>query len=151
MPDITTIGAVLGSIKTATEIAKFLRTADLSIEQAELKLKLADLLVALAEAKIEVVEVQETLVEKDKLINELKDAFASKDLLIRRNDAFYEKNKDGEAEGTAYCLRCWENDHKKRQLIHNPKDHSGRLCTSCGQQFESRRTADIPVAKPEAK
>lgn len=147
MPDMTTIGAVLGSIKTATEIAKFLRTADLSIEQAEMKLKLADLLGALAEAKIEVVEVQEALAEKDKLIDELREAFSNKDLLVRHYDAYYEKNQNGEAGGIAFCLRCWESDHKKRQLIFSPKDHFVRSCTSCGQQFEARRTGDIQPVK----
>ena len=43
MPDITTIAAVLNSLKAATDIAKFLRESDLSLERAELKLKLADL------------------------------------------------------------------------------------------------------------
>ena len=36
MPDIAAIGAVLSSLKTATDIAKFIRESDLSIERAEL-------------------------------------------------------------------------------------------------------------------
>ena len=44
MPDISAITAVLGSLKTATEIAKFIRESDVSIERAELKLKVADLI-----------------------------------------------------------------------------------------------------------
>ena len=52
MPDIATIAAALNSLKTATDIVKFIRESDLSIERAELKLKLADLVGALAEAKL---------------------------------------------------------------------------------------------------
>jgi hypothetical protein len=61
MPAIASIAAILSSIKTATDIAKFLRESDLSLQRAELKLKLADLVSALAEAKIELTEIQETL------------------------------------------------------------------------------------------
>ena len=80
MPDIATIGAVLSSLKTATDIAKFLRESDLSLERAELKLKIAELVGALADAKIELTEVQEALSAKDKHIAELENAFQSKDV-----------------------------------------------------------------------
>lgn len=62
MPDLATIGAALSSLKTATDIVKFLRSSDLSLERAELKL--ADLLSSLADAKIELIEGQDTLAEK---------------------------------------------------------------------------------------
>ena len=52
MPDITAITAVLNGLKAATDIAQFLRKADLSLEKAELKLQIADLASALADAKI---------------------------------------------------------------------------------------------------
>lgn len=44
MPDIATISAFLGSIKTATELAKAIKGADLSLEKAETKLKMANLI-----------------------------------------------------------------------------------------------------------
>jgi hypothetical protein len=61
--DFTSVTAVLGSIKTATEIAKLIKDSDLSLEKAETKLKLADLNGTLADAKLEVVGVQQTLAE----------------------------------------------------------------------------------------
>jgi len=61
MPDLVTIGAALSSLKTASEIVKFLRESDLSFERAELKLKLADLMNTLADARIDLIEVQESL------------------------------------------------------------------------------------------
>ena len=137
MPDIATISAVLGSIKTATDIAKFLRESDVSLEKAELKLKLADLLLSLADAKIELVEVQETLAEKDKKIAELIAAFDAKDDLVRRGDAYYTKSITGDPMGKPYCLRCCESDHKQRQLVRSPKDHRTMVCTLCGHQYDN--------------
>jgi hypothetical protein len=149
MPDLATIGAALSSLKTATDIVKFLRESDLSLERAELKLKLADLLSSLADAKIELVEVQETLLEKDKKIAELEDAFHKKDSLVRRYDAYYTADKNGNPVGVPYCLRCWENDHKQRQLVHNSKEYRIRVCTSCGHQYEGRLAGDIELPKDE--
>ncbi|MCJ2376742.1 hypothetical protein LNL84_07820 [Vibrio sp. ZSDZ34] len=143
MPDIATIGAALSSIKTATDIAKFLRASDLDFEKAELKLKMADLIVALADAKIELVDVQELLVEKDKQLAELNEAFESKDELIRFRDAYYKLDESGEAIGVPFCLRCWENDHKKRQLVNDPQARAGRICTSCKHKYEGRLTSEI--------
>jgi hypothetical protein len=149
MPDLATIGAALSSIKTATEIVKFLRESDLSLERAELKLKLADLLSSLADAKIELVEVQETLAEKDKLIADLEAAFQTKDSLIRKYDAYYTVDKNGEPTGVPYCLRCWENEHKKRQLVRDSKNHRTRVCTSCGHQYEGNSAYEIQPPKDE--
>lgn len=144
MPDLAAIATALSSLKTATDIAKFLRESDVSVERAELKLKLAELVSALADTKIELVEVQETLADKDKRIKELESAFESKDTLVRKNDAFYAVDEKGEPAGAAFCLRCWENDHKKRQLVGDHKDFRTRVCTACGHRYEFRRAPDIP-------
>lgn len=143
MPYITSIATILSSIKTATDIAKVLRESDLSLERAELKLKLADLVSALAEAKMELSELQETLSAKDKQISELEEAFQSKDSLKRRYDALYTTDKNGNPVGVAFCLRCWEIGHKKRQLVHDAKDYGIRVCTACGHRYERRLTDDI--------
>ena len=143
MPDLATIGAVFSSLKTATEITKFLRETDLSLERADLKLKLAELIGALAEAKIELVEVQESLAAKDQRIAELEEAFNSKDDLVREYDAYYAVGPDGKPIGIPYCLRCWETEHKKRQLVHLANNHRIRVCTSCGHQYETRLARDI--------
>ena len=143
MPDMTSIAAILTSIKTATDIAKFLRESDLSLERAELKLKLADLVGTLAEAKMELAEIQETLSAKDKRISELEEAFESKDMLVRKNDAFYAADEHGNPTGTPYCFRCWENDHKKRHLVHDSKEWRKRVCTACGHRYDDNYAFDI--------
>jgi len=143
MAYLATISAALGSLKAATDIAKFLRESDLSLEKAELKLKLADLVSALADAKMELVEVQDLLIEKDKRIVELQEAFEIKDNLIRHNDAYYFIDSEGKAFGIPYCLRCWENDHRKRQLVQDPNDHRKKICTTCGQKYDGFMASDI--------
>ena len=151
MPDLVAIATALSSLKTATDIAKFLRESDLSLERAELKLKLADLIGALADTKIELVEIQEALAEKDKRIKELESSFESKGTLVRKYDAYYAVGESSEPEGVAYCLRCWETDHKKRQLVGDHKDFRTRVCTACGHRYEVRRAPDIPprTASPQ--
>ena len=143
MPDLATIGAALSSIKTATDIVKYLRASDLSLERAELKLKLADLLGSLADAKLELIEVQETLVEREKKILALEESFLKKDSLLRQYDAYYKADENGKPTGVPYCLRCWESDHQQKQLVHDSKEYRIRLCTSCGHRYEGRLASDI--------
>lgn len=149
MADMATIAAALSSLKTATDIARFLRESDLSLERAELKLKLADLVGALADTKIELVEVQEALSEKDKRITELEQAFEGMDAIVRHHDAYYGTNEAGEPTGVAYCLRCWENAHKKRQLVCDAKDHRAHVCTACGHRYDGWRTDEIRPPKDQ--
>lgn len=71
MPDIATISAFLGSIKTATDLAKAIRSADSSLEKAELKLKIAELMESLSDVKIQAVDIKELIQEKDAEIEKL--------------------------------------------------------------------------------
>jgi HEAT repeat protein len=135
MADIAMISAALGSIKAATDIVKFLRKSDLSLEKADLKMRLADLTSALADAKIHFVEIQETLQGKEKRIQELEEAFQSKDELVRHRDAYYSINSDGKVIGVPYCLGCWEKEHKKRQLVEDAGQHRTMVCTACGHKY----------------
>lgn len=143
MPDIATIGAALSSIKTATEIVKFLRESDTSLERAEMRLKLADVVSALANAKMEIVDIQETLAQKDQRISELEEAFQSKDALVKQYDAYYACDPEGNATGAPYCLRCWEVDHKKRNLVRAAADRHVRVCTDCGHQYSSNTAGEL--------
>ena len=149
MADLATIGAALSSLKTATEIVKFIRESDVNLEKAELKLKLADLLGSLADTKMELVEVQDALIEKDKKIADLEDAFQKKDSLVRQGDAYYVTDEDGKPTGIAYCLRCWENEHKTKQLVNSSKDRGMHICTSCGHPYSGYRSAQISPKPPE--
>lgn len=147
MPDVTVISAALSSLKTATDIVKFLRESDFSIEKAELKLKVADLITALAGVKLELAEVQDLITEKDRRIAELQDAFESKEQLVRRHDAYYKLGSEGNPVGVAFCLRCWEGEHLKRQLVRGAKVRGMNVCTRCGQQYEGWASEEIHPAQ----
>src|SRR5262245_12510651 len=71
MPDISAITAILASIKHATDIAKVVKDADYSLENAETKLKMAELIGSLADVKMQAAEIKELVLEKDKRIAEL--------------------------------------------------------------------------------
>lgn len=136
MVDIAIIPAALNSLKAATDIVKLLRESDLSLEKAEMKLKLADLVSALADAKIQLIDIQEALQEKDKKIAELEEAFHDIGTLARVNDALYEMDHLGRPTGLPYCVRCWENDHKKRQLVHADASNRMKVCATCGHTYQ---------------
>ena len=55
---ISAITATLTSLKTATDIAKLIRESDVSLEKAELKLKLAQLTDGLADARIQLSDIR---------------------------------------------------------------------------------------------
>jgi hypothetical protein len=147
MTDIAAIGAIVSSLKTATDIAKFLRESDFSLERAELKLKLAELVGALADAKLEMASIQELVSERDERIKELEEAFESKDQLVRNRDAYYTTDSKGDPVGTPLCLRCWDVDHKQYHLHHDAKDRFVMVCPACGGRYEARRAQTISIAE----
>lgn len=110
--DLTSISTILGSLKTATEIAKLIKDSDLSLEKAETKLKLAELITALADAKIEVADIQQAIVEKDTLIKALEEKLSTKQKLKWEKPYYWlsdENSKDG-----PYCQHCYD---KNKALI----------------------------------
>ena len=129
MPDFATISAFLGSIKTATDIAKTIKDADLSLEKAETKLKMAELISALADAKIQAAEIQDLLQEKDKRIKELEKNLENKSKLIRQNGMYYESDENGNPVGDPYCSNCWEAGEKRIHL--NKLTNKYHQCPTC--------------------
>jgi hypothetical protein len=59
VPDIASITSALSSIKAASDIVKLVRESGLTLEKAEVKLKLAELVEKLADAKLELVGTTE--------------------------------------------------------------------------------------------
>lgn len=128
MPDIATLAAFLGSIKTATEIAKVIRLSDSSLEKAELKLKIAELMETLADVKIQAIEIQELIQEKDKRIKELEESLIKKSKLIRHKNHYYEIDENGNPAGDPYCSHCFES---KGKGIHLNKIGGLKVCPAC--------------------
>src|SRR5690554_2842044 len=111
MPDITTISTLLSSVKTATEIAKFVKDSDSSIESAEVKLKMAELISALADVKIELADLQESQRERDQEIVQLKSELQRKGA-TRFDGQLYWMSDDE----TPFCTVCMEKDEKYHHL-----------------------------------
>jgi len=110
MPDIATIGTILSSVKTATEIVKLLRESDASLSSAETKLKLAELVGALADAKLEIANVQDLILAKDKTIRELEEKFEVHQNL-KWEDPVYFTETDGVKDGP-FCPQCYDSNRK---------------------------------------
>lgn len=128
MADIATISAFIGSIKTATDIAKTIKGADLSLEKAEAKLKMAELISALADAKIQAAEIQDLLQQKDEKIKNLEKSLESKSKMIFQKGRYYEVDESNSPIEEPYCSNCWEGNHKAIHL----NDFGGiYICPAC--------------------
>jgi len=114
MADISTIGAALGSIKAATDIARLIKDSGASLEQAEIKLQIADLISTLADAKIELADVQSQLIEKDKIIDGLKEQLTLKASVVWEKP-YYWVVDDGVKDGP-FCQQCYDNEKKLIRL-----------------------------------
>lgn len=131
MIDFATTASLLGSLKTATEIAKWFKDSAVTLEKAEAKLKLAELIGALADAKLEIAEIQELILEKDKRIKDLEDSQELRNKMIWRDSVYYQKTDDGD-EGP-YCPQCYDNNKK---VIRLQKYDTGHWhCLTCDKDF----------------
>lgn len=138
MTDIATISAITNSVKTAIDIAKAIKNSDVSLEKAELKLRVAELINALADAKIASAEIIESLKQKDSEIETLKKKLKFKEKLIRVGEAYFEVDNSGKPTGDPYCSHCWET---KFQAIHlkTAKHAANKECPSCQTVHQSHR------------
>lgn len=114
MNEITAISTLLGSIKTATEIAKFIKNSDTSIESAETKLKIAELISTLADVKFELADVQDLLRERDNKIRILEDKLKSRKSLSFDGKLYWQVDDE-----TPFCAVCYERDEKHHHLTYS--------------------------------
>ncbi|WNC71445.1 hypothetical protein RGQ13_15130 [Thalassotalea psychrophila] len=112
MTDIAMIGAALGSIKTAADIARLIKNSGTSLEKAEVKLQFAELISALADAKIDLADVQALLFDKEQKITELVNQLATKKAVIWEKPYYFVK-VDDQKDGP-FCQKCYD---KEQQLI----------------------------------
>lgn len=112
--DLSTISTIFTSVKAATDIAKLIKESDLSLEQAETKLKLAELISALADVKMQLADVRELLIDKDAEITRLQEELKIKGSLVFEMPYYWletEKGKEG-----PYCQACHDDKHKLIRL-----------------------------------
>ncbi len=114
MVDIAILGSALGSIKTATDIAKLIKDSGTSLEQAEVKLQIAQLISSLADIKMELADVQTLLIDKDQKISELQIELKTKQS-VTWSKPYYFTETDGEKDGP-FCQQCYDNEQKLIRL-----------------------------------
>ena len=136
--DFTSVTAALGSLKTATDIAKFIKESDLTLDKAETKLKLAELISALADAKLDVVNVQEKLAAAEGQIRALEAELQIKGD-IRWKEPLYWLEGDGRTDGP-FCQHCYDSDRKLVRLQGNGEGwYECKVCKNSYETSESRQ------------
>lgn len=143
MPDMASVSAALSGLKTATEIARYLRSTETAFETADLKLQIADLVDALATAKLSMAEVQDELMAKDEEIRRLQDALDNQAKVVRFKLAYYEVTETGQPIGDPYCSSCFEQHHKLIHLNQNPRARMESVCPACKNVYP-RQIAQSP-------
>jgi hypothetical protein len=108
--DISSVSAILSSIKTATDIAKIIKSSDTSLEKAEVKLKLAELISALADAKIQVSEIQDEILQRESTIRSLHEQLATREKLAWE-PPYYWIVENGQKDGP-FCQHCYDKEKR---------------------------------------
>lgn len=147
--DISTIASLLGTIKVATEIAKTIKDCGLTLEQAEIKLKLADLISALADVKLEAAEIQEELLVAKRQIQILEDAAKRKASIRWMQPCYWLTGQNDMEREEPYCQPCYDN-HGKLARLHDD-NIGGYTCMVCKTFFrtEQRLERDRAATKQQ--
>jgi hypothetical protein len=130
--EITTISTLLTGIKTATDIAKLIKSSDFTLKEAEAKMKLAELISALADIKIHAADVREQISERDELIRLLQKTAAIKKKMQYEAPVYFtvdNENRDG-----PFCQCCYDTTEKLIRLQLGASDGTWR-CASCLKSF----------------
>ena len=142
MVDIAILGSALGSIKTATDIAKLIKDSGTSLEKAEVKLQIAELISSLADIKMELADVQNILIEKDQSIIDLQSQLNTKES-VTWSKPYYFIEKNEEKDGP-FCQQCYDNEKKLIRL--QGGGTSSWNCLSCkGVYKDSNYRAPDPI------
>ncbi|ENO1850667.1 hypothetical protein [Vibrio vulnificus] len=141
MVDISMLSAALGSVKTATEIAKLIKESGTSLEKAEVKLQIAELISTLADIKMELADVQTLLIQKDEEIAALQNKLMLKESVIWEKPYYF--IKDGEKKDGPYCQQCWDSQGSLIRL-----QGGGAMswrCLRCRGEYQDSNYVPIPI------
>jgi len=139
--DMTSISAVLSSIKTATDIAKLIKESDVSLEKAESKLKFADLILALADAKVQIADIQQVLIEKDAELRDATERLAVKEKLHWESPYYW--LLDGTKKEGPFCQHCYDKNHELIRLQGNGEGYWD--CKVCKSGYTDSSWDSSPV------
>ena len=124
MPDPSALLTALQSVKAAADVVKALRSADVSFEKAELKLKVAELAELLAEARMSILDAQE---ENQVLRKQLEEA-ARKRRLQFEKVAYWEVLEGKKVDGP-FCPKCLDADAKEIRMTDRGNGYT--CCVHC--------------------
>ncbi len=144
--DLTAVTAVLGNLKTATDIAKFIKDSDISLDKAETKLKLSELINALADAKLEVVNVREELSQAESRVRELETELQVQGS-IRWQEPLYWLDVKGAPDGP-FCQHCYDSARKLIRLQGNGE--GWYECKACKNSYVTAECRQREAASAEA-
>lgn len=122
------VAEYISSLKAAWEVAKALKVATDTIDDAHIKLQMAELISALADAKIEAAENAEEIFELKKLLK-------TKNELKYIDGKYFKVGESGEQEGP-FCSTCYDTTSKEIRLLHVPGSYGGDWqCRVCSGLF----------------
>ena len=146
MTDVMTmISMGFNDLKTMMGIVSIIKQAQNSYERAELQLEFGKLADFLRDNEERLRDIERVVIEKDKRIAELEDILKHKNSLIRHEDAYYEKDVDGNASGNPFCMGCWDIHYKKINLIRNKNSANIQVCLSCKNEQNIWRAPPIKI------
>ncbi len=118
----------ISSLKAAWEVAKAIKVATDSINDAHLKLQIAELISALADAKIEAAENAEK-------ISELRNLLKAKSELKYMEGKYFKVDESGEKDGP-FCSTCYDSTSKEIRLLNIQGSYGGDWqCRVCSGLF----------------
>jgi len=141
MDPVSAINTALTSLRTATDIARLLIGADVSLQTAELKLKLSDMMGALADAKSQIADVKDMVTKKDETIVRLQEALELKGTLIRKDSAYWLPDEQGNFTDGPFCMRCFDVDKITCRLVADTAGPQVK-CPNCKTIFFSKPIYD---------
>ena len=103
------VAEYVAGLKVAWDVAKALKVATDSIDDAHIKLQMAELISALADAKIEAADNAETIAELQNILN-------TKESLNFENGMYFRNSEDGNKDGP-FCQQCYDSEGLLMRLV----------------------------------
>lgn len=140
---LASTAAAVGIIDKAVGIAKKLANDSGELDKATLKLEFANLMSELASVKMEVVTTQALLFEAEQKNKQLEEQLKDKQAFSYSKGVYWKEGDD-----TAFCPKCYENEHKRIHLESRERAYAGLgafvdmpnwFCRVCDTTFSRER------------
>ena len=140
--EIAAISAAFTSVKHAFDLASLIKNSEVSLDAAEVKLKLAELIDSLANAKVETAKFKDILLERDAEIQRLKKQLEKDGNMVYEEPYYFLVQENGDKDGP-YCQRCYDS-HKKLIRLQSPGKNGYWQCNECKSGYKDS-TYSTPI------